>query len=146
MKGTCFEYSLHVSILIEKLIQLVSRTVTQIGGAGLPAELEDLIVMKLSDDSMYAVRSSACGEDSEETSAAGQMETILGVRGRDAIVSAIAKCWASQFSFVAVQYRRFANQTGELLSLRVSTLDFHLLIGPVLEFQPCGSPSQPSEL
>lgn len=55
----------------------------------------------------YAVRSSACGEDSEETSAAGQMETILGVEGPQQVLQAVTRCWASQFSFTAVQYRRF---------------------------------------
>ncbi|XP_018493656.2 uncharacterized protein LOC100902341 [Galendromus occidentalis] len=54
----------------------------------------------------FAVRSSACGEDSENMSAAGQMETFLGIVGLEAIASAVAKCWASQFGFVAVQYKR----------------------------------------
>jgi pyruvate,water dikinase len=54
----------------------------------------------------FAVRSSASGEDSEEMSAAGQMNTYLGVKGIEEICSAIMKCWSSQFSFVAVEYKR----------------------------------------
>jgi pyruvate,water dikinase len=54
----------------------------------------------------FAVRSSASGEDSEEMSAAGQMTTYLGVKGIDEICSAVMKCWSSQFSFVAVEYKR----------------------------------------
>jgi len=54
----------------------------------------------------FAVRSSASSEDSEEMSAAGQMTTILGVKGIDQISSAVMKCWSSQFSYVAVEYKR----------------------------------------
>jgi pyruvate,water dikinase len=39
-------------------------------------------------------------------SAAGQMTTYLGVKGIDEICSAVMKCWSSQFSFVAVEYKR----------------------------------------
>lgn len=34
------------------------------------------------------------------------METFLGVSGFDALGKAVTKCWASQFGFVAVQYKR----------------------------------------
>jgi len=54
----------------------------------------------------FAVRSSASGEDSEEMSSAGQMTTYLGVKGFDGICSAVMKCWASQFSYIAVEYKR----------------------------------------
>lgn len=54
----------------------------------------------------FAVRSSAVGEDSEEMSAAGQMTTYLGVEGRQEILDAIVKCWASQFSLTALNYKR----------------------------------------
>lgn len=53
----------------------------------------------------YAVRSSAIGEDSEETSAAGQNLTYLGIRIVDDIVESVAKCWASLFSYQSVEYR-----------------------------------------
>jgi pyruvate,water dikinase len=55
---------------------------------------------------LFAVRSSALGEDSDEMSAAGQMTTYLGVKGLDAIYDAVMKCWSSQFEFVAVEYKR----------------------------------------
>ena len=54
----------------------------------------------------FAVRSSALSEDSGEMSSAGQMTTILGVKGLEAIVEAVMKCWSSQFTFVAVEYKR----------------------------------------
>ncbi|XP_018354545.1 PREDICTED: prodigiosin synthesizing transferase PigC-like isoform X2 [Trachymyrmex septentrionalis] len=54
----------------------------------------------------YAVRSSAIGEDSEETSAAGQNSTYLGVKNASDIIKCVAKCWASLFSYQSVEYRR----------------------------------------
>ncbi|XP_035206192.1 uncharacterized protein LOC118181218 isoform X2 [Stegodyphus dumicola] len=54
----------------------------------------------------FAVRSSATGEDTEQMSAAGQMDTLLGISGMNEILQAVKKCWASQFGFVAIQYKR----------------------------------------
>ncbi|KFM60877.1 putative phosphoenolpyruvate synthase, partial [Stegodyphus mimosarum] len=39
-------------------------------------------------------------------SAAGQMDTFLGVSGLNEILHAIKKCWASQFGYIAIQYKR----------------------------------------
>ncbi|GIY36260.1 acetoacetyl-CoA synthetase [Caerostris darwini] len=39
-------------------------------------------------------------------SAAGQMDTFLGVKGFKEIVPAVKKCWASQFGHIAVEYKR----------------------------------------
>lgn len=65
-----------------------------------------------SPETLYAVRSSASGEDSSEMSAAGQMTTYLGVTGGlEVICKAIVACWASQFAFVPVQYKRGYGQT-----------------------------------
>ncbi|XP_042908698.1 rifampicin phosphotransferase-like isoform X4 [Parasteatoda tepidariorum] len=61
----------------------------------------------------FAVRSSATGEDTEQMSAAGQMETYLGVAGLDDILTAVKKCWASQFSHIATQYKK---QNGQIIN------------------------------
>lgn len=53
----------------------------------------------------YAVRSSAIGEDSEETSAAGQNSTYLGAKDANDVLGCVAKCWASLFSYQSVEYR-----------------------------------------
>ncbi|KAK7073275.1 hypothetical protein SK128_004996, partial [Halocaridina rubra] len=58
----------------------------------------------------FAVRSSGCAEDGEETSAAGQNKTILGVKGIDCLNKAMSMCWASQFTFQSVEYRRQRGQ------------------------------------
>src|SRR5690242_6885675 len=52
----------------------------------------------LGDDVPVAVRSSACAEDSEAASFAGQQETYLHVRGAGAVVERVRDCWASFFS------------------------------------------------
>ena len=53
-----------------------------------------------------AVRSSAIGEDGAESSFAGQHETVLDVRGVDAIVEAVLACWRSASSDRAVAYKK----------------------------------------
>jgi rifampicin phosphotransferase len=58
------------------------------------------------DDPAVAVRSSAIGEDGGETSFAGQHETILDVRGPDAITDAVLACWRSASSDRATAYRK----------------------------------------
>ncbi|HVS48009.1 MAG TPA: PEP/pyruvate-binding domain-containing protein, partial [Candidatus Dormibacteraeota bacterium] len=45
-----------------------------------------------------AVRSSACAEDSETASFAGQQDTFLNVRGSGAVLAAVRQCWSSFFS------------------------------------------------
>jgi pyruvate,water dikinase len=56
-------------------------------------------------DAPVAVRSSACAEDSEAASYAGQQETYLHVRGADAVRARVRDCWASFFSERALFYR-----------------------------------------
>jgi pyruvate, water dikinase len=52
-----------------------------------------------------AVRSSACAEDSEAASYAGQQATYLNVDGIPAVLGKIVECWLSFFSDRAVFYR-----------------------------------------
>jgi pyruvate, water dikinase len=52
-----------------------------------------------------AVRSSACAEDSEAASYAGQQETYLNVDGLDALLKKIVECWLSFFADRALFYR-----------------------------------------
>ncbi|MBS3151832.1 phosphoenolpyruvate synthase [Candidatus Woesearchaeota archaeon] len=52
-----------------------------------------------------AVRSSATAEDQPEASFAGQQATYLNVRGKDEVVLAVQKCWASLFTARAIYYR-----------------------------------------
>jgi len=52
-----------------------------------------------------AVRSSATAEDTAETSFAGMNETYLNVRGADAVIDAVRRCWRSLFGARTIYYR-----------------------------------------
>jgi pyruvate, water dikinase len=57
------------------------------------------------DDPDVAVRSSATAEDLPEASFAGQQETFLNITGRDALIDACKRCYASLFTDRAISYR-----------------------------------------
>ncbi len=52
-----------------------------------------------------AVRSSATAEDTATTSFAGMNETFLNVRGADAVIDAVRRCWRSLFGARTIYYR-----------------------------------------
>jgi pyruvate, water dikinase len=52
-----------------------------------------------------AVRSSATAEDSESASFAGMNETLLNVRGAEALLDAVRACWSSLFGARTIYYR-----------------------------------------
>jgi len=66
-----------------------------------------------------AVRSSACAEDSETASFAGQQETYLGVSGADDLCDRVVDCWESFFSERALFYRA---REGSLDDLRMAVV------------------------
>jgi pyruvate,water dikinase len=66
-----------------------------------------------------AVRSSACAEDSETASYAGQQETYLHVSGSDEVCRKVVDCWSSFFSERALFYR---GQKGSLDDLRMAVV------------------------
>jgi len=57
------------------------------------------------EDTDVAVRSSATAEDLPDASFAGQQETYLNIRGKDALVDACKRCFASLFTNRAISYR-----------------------------------------
>jgi pyruvate,water dikinase len=57
-------------------------------------------------DALVAVRSSAVGEDAAGESFAGLHDSFLFVKGREAILEAIRRVWASAFNERALAYRR----------------------------------------
>ena len=68
---------------------------------------------------LVAVRSSACAEDSDEASFAGQQETFLQVDGADEVCRRVVDCWASFFSERALFYR---SQKGSLDDLEMAVV------------------------
>ncbi|CAL1271861.1 unnamed protein product, partial [Larinioides sclopetarius] len=75
-------------------------------------DLKDIFGDEITDHK-FAVRSSATGEDTAAMSAAGQMDTFLGIQGFKEIFEAVKKCWASQFGHIAVEYKR---RNGQILN------------------------------
>jgi pyruvate,water dikinase len=53
-----------------------------------------------------AVRSSATAEDTAASSFAGMNETFLNIRGADAVIDAVRRCWRSLFGARTIYYRR----------------------------------------
>ncbi|MFN0105954.1 MAG: phosphoenolpyruvate synthase [Bryobacteraceae bacterium] len=60
---------------------------------------------RMGDVRELAVRSSATAEDLPGASFAGQQETFLNIRGADALLDAVRRCFASGFTSRAISYR-----------------------------------------
>jgi pyruvate,water dikinase len=70
-------------------------------------------------DAAVAVRSSACSEDGEAASFAGQQETFLNVRGAAQVLDRMQHCWASFFTPRALFYRA---QKGDLTDAGIAVV------------------------
>ncbi|HEU5012474.1 MAG TPA: PEP/pyruvate-binding domain-containing protein [Roseiflexaceae bacterium] len=76
-----------------------------------------------------AVRSSAADEDGSTDSFAGQHATYLNIRGMDALVDAVQRCWASARTAQALDYRRQRGLATE--NIRLAVLIQHLIVADV---------------
>jgi pyruvate,water dikinase len=86
----------------------------EVASADFPEEFASGVLEGVADigDVPLAVRSSGTAEDLPDASFAGQYETVLGVRGADALLQAVAKCWSSAFSERVRAYRKAQGQQG----------------------------------
>ena len=86
----------------------------EVAAAPLPREVANALGVALSTfaDTPLAVRSSADGEDLADASFAGQYQTVLGVKGFDALIDAVRVCLASAFSERAAAYREVLGKKG----------------------------------
>jgi phosphoenolpyruvate synthase/pyruvate phosphate dikinase len=66
-----------------------------------------------------AVRSSAADEDGSDASFAGQHDTYLNIAGSDAVMEAVARCWASAHTERAYEYRRQHGLSRDYIRLAV---------------------------
>lgn len=103
----------------EELFGGKSASLGELHGAGLPvppgfavssaATEDDLGEVAVAYEALgeppVAVRSSAIGEDSAETTFAGMQDTFLWVRGTERVLQAVRDCWASVDNAEAVSYR-----------------------------------------
>lgn len=66
-----------------------------------------------------AVRSSATAEDLPDASFAGQQETFLNIQGKDMLLEAIKKCFASLYTDRAISYRAHTGYSHSKIALSV---------------------------
>ena len=74
----------------------------------LPTDLVDEITEATADllaQGPVVVRSSACGEDSNEAAFAGQLDSFLNVRTPEQLLTALKRCWASYWSHRSLTYQ-----------------------------------------
>ncbi|HEY7178851.1 MAG TPA: PEP/pyruvate-binding domain-containing protein [Gaiella sp.] len=69
-----------------------------------------------------AVRSSALGEDGEDATFAGQLESYLWIRGAEQVVAAVRDCWASLFGPPAIAYRAHVGQHEPAMGVAVQLM------------------------
>ena len=95
--------------------EALDRAAVEVRAAVEAASLPDWLAGRIRDaylrlgggdeDFAVAVRSSATAEDTESASFAGMNETMLNVRGVDAVLDAVRRCWSSLFGARTVYYR-----------------------------------------
>ncbi len=103
-------------------LEPVAQTIAQLFLQGqIPAEIETAITQAYAglNDAPVAVRSSATAEDLPDASFAGQQETYLNIRGVDALLEAVKKCWASLWTARAIAYRLKNNIDQNTVALAV---------------------------
>jgi pyruvate,water dikinase len=94
-KGKDIRQIIEGSEFPQDLTQAIYRAYDQLA-AGLNRQGEDPDV---------AIRSSATAEDLPDASFAGQQETFLNIRGKEGVLDACRKCFASLFTNRAISYR-----------------------------------------
>ena len=75
------------------------------GGAVAEPDRADLLAALEQLGEPLAVRSSAADEDADDRSAAGQYDSVMGVRGPEAVVAAVEHCWREADGGRALAYR-----------------------------------------
>ena len=94
---------------LDKLEKETAKIRDTVASCKLPDGLAGEIVGaygELGDEPYVAVRSSGTAEDLEGASFAGQYDTYLDVRGGDALLDAVQRCWASMWTARVTAYRQ----------------------------------------
>ena len=93
-------------------------------------------------DPPVAVRSSALGEDAEDTTFAGQLESYLWVRGAEHVGDAVRDCWVSLFGPPAIAYRAHLGQDEPAMGVAVQLMVDAVVSGVLFTCNPVsGDPS-----
>jgi pyruvate,water dikinase len=109
--------------------------------APLPPAVADAIVAayhRVGSDSFVAVRSSGTAEDLAEASFAGLHDTYLDIRGSDALLDAVRRCWASMWTARATSYRATLgfDQSSTRIAVVVQTMVSAEVAGVVFTANP----------
>ncbi|HEU4493944.1 MAG TPA: PEP/pyruvate-binding domain-containing protein, partial [Rubrobacteraceae bacterium] len=91
-----------------RLAEIAARAREMLLAAPVPNEVIEVIgeaYRELGTDTPVAVRSSATAEDLPTASFAGQQESFLNVVGKEPLLEAVRRCWASLWTDRAVSYR-----------------------------------------
>jgi pyruvate,water dikinase len=93
-------------------------------------------------DPPVAVRSSAVAEDTAEASFAGVQDTYLWLRGVDAVLDGIQRCWRSYWNPEAVAYRSAHHVAAGAMSVAVQSMVAARVAGVMFTLNPVtGDPS-----
>ncbi|HLM47761.1 MAG TPA: PEP/pyruvate-binding domain-containing protein, partial [Myxococcaceae bacterium] len=93
---------------VEAARRVAESTRAALGRAPLPPAVADAVLAAWKEggtEATWAVRSSATAEDLPDASFAGQQDTYLNIRGAEALLDAVRRCWVSLFTDRAVLYR-----------------------------------------
>ena len=103
-------------------LEAAARQIGELFSQGqIPAEIAAAVSTAYAamQDIPVAVRSSATAEDLPGASFAGQQETYLNIRGEQAVLEAVKKCWASLWTARAIAYRLKQQVDQEAVALAV---------------------------
>ena len=88
------------------------------------------------------MRSSALGEDGEDATFAGQLESYLWVRGAEHVCDAVRDCWVSLFGPPAIAYRAHVGQEEPAMGVAVQLMVDARVSGVLFTCNPVsGDPS-----
>lgn len=107
--GAAFDEYMKRNSFEQQVSTYSNKLLPEIAAGQIWPELEQEIAecyAALGQNMRAAVRSSATAEDLPEASFAGQQETYLNVIGKEQLIIAIKKCFASLYSARAVAYRK----------------------------------------
>jgi pyruvate,water dikinase len=105
----------------ESLESASRRIATAFSAANIPADIASAIIdayVKMEEPAV-AVRSSATAEDLPDASFAGQQDTYLNINGKDAVLDAVKRCWASLWTGRAIGYRLKSSIDQECVAIAV---------------------------
>lgn len=98
---------------LHAITEISTELRARLESAPVPPEIEEAVHRSYVDlgakygqaDVAVAVRSSAVSEDLPDASFAGQYDTLLWVRGAEAVLRSVVRCWSSLFTERALSYR-----------------------------------------